>query len=1045
MMTNKKQPRRALWMSVISLILCCTMFVGTTFAWFTDSVTSGNNKIIAGNLDVEVTHTNKSGVEEDILDVENLFKDVTLWEPGAVAYEKLTVKNEGTLALKYMLSINFDNENWIEGTDAKLSEILQVAVVDAADLTGRDAALTAAKAADNADNLKNFVLSGELYPAGTEGKAATDTYGIVIWWEPSANDNRWNVNNDAVVNDYITTGKNELHIDLGVEVFATQLMSENDSFGPDYDGAAPWVGGVNTDWYFADPEASEFTISSAEELAGLAALVNGTAVAPASTYSLRAATETVHDSFKNKTVYLGGNIDLDDMAWTPIGRIGVTSTDFTYAFQGTFDGQDHTVSNLKVSNEGWAGLFGIAYKASIKNVKLYGVTINSNRMAGSLVGQLYGSIDNCHVEKANIMVVPNEVGDSYDNGDKVGGVVGWIGDNGNGHYLTNCSVTGAEITAYRDLGGIAGYVAYSTVVEKNMAKEVEITADQITNHYGEKDINAGAIWGRNSVSSTGDGVVASDNTDENCVIAESYVKDGLYLIGDGQGKVTLDSIPADYENTTVVVPEGVTSIGGYAFSKNSNIEKIVLPSTVTTLNDRAFRDTSASTVVLNEGLTNISYQAFRNALNVETVVIPSTVTTISKEAFQNSGITTLTIPAGVTTIEYGGCRDMKELETVVIEGNVDIPVYAFRACTNLKTVVLKGDDVTFGGGSRGMIFTNKENGDGSAITVYVANETVKERLLAADTAAKDYGGYDIIIGEPPVEVATADALVAALAAGKSVAIVADISDATIKLPATLENVSIKALEGVTLKNSTIMAADGNAISYEGLTFDGITFENSRITITGWRNNGATVKDITVTNCVFKNLDDSTNSAPVHFNMAETEPINGFTFTNNMIDGAIGGQKSGVYAQVTGKVIFTDNVINNVSFRPYVIQVTTDDGVNDEFIVTGNIFSGSAAGRAQGLGNNSEGSDTVKLVVSENIFKGITDAQQICYWSFNAEKTTADLSKNYYDIDITAKPDRIYYNSAAANVEDLVDMGVYPFYTELNADGTIDTGSLVVAP
>ena len=53
-MTNRKTTRRALFMSVISLMLCCAMLVGTTFAWFTDEVTSVNNIIKAGNLDVEL-------------------------------------------------------------------------------------------------------------------------------------------------------------------------------------------------------------------------------------------------------------------------------------------------------------------------------------------------------------------------------------------------------------------------------------------------------------------------------------------------------------------------------------------------------------------------------------------------------------------------------------------------------------------------------------------------------------------------------------------------------------------------------------------------------------------------------------------------------------------------------------------------------------------------------------------------------------------------------------------------------------------------------
>lgn len=547
------------------------------------------------------------------------------------------------------------------------------------------------------------------------------------------------------MDDVAVTGMNQLHIDLGINLFATQLVAENDSFGPDYDAGAAWTGDESFDWYFTDPEALEFTIESAEELAGLAALVNGTATAPVTTYAVDGE-GTVHDDFKGQTINLAANIDLRDVEWTPIGRIGTSSTDFTYAFQGTFDGGNHTISNLNVSNDGWAGLFGIAYGATIKNVKINGASIMSNRMAGTLVGQLYGSIDNCHVSGVDIMVVPNVVGDSYDNGDKVGGIVGWIGDNNNKRTLTNCSVTDSEIGAYRDVGGIAGYAAWSTTISGNKVTETDITVDQTTYFYGEKDPNAGEIWGRNSESSNGDGVIAENNTKENNTITMTYVKNGLTLKASNDD-VTLYLVPADYSNETVNVPEGVAIIGGYAFAYNDSIETIVLPSTVTTLSDRAFRDTSASTVVLNKGLTNISYQAFRNASNVKSVEIPSTVTTISKEAFQNSGITTLTIPATVTTLEYGACRDMKELETVTIEGNVDIPVYAFRACTNLKSVILTGDDVKFGGGSRGMIFTNKENGDGSAITVIVMNETVKERLLAADTAAKDYNGYTIVVAE----------------------------------------------------------------------------------------------------------------------------------------------------------------------------------------------------------------------------------------------------------------------------------------------------------
>ena len=293
--------------------------------------------------------------------------------------------------------------------------------------------------------------------------------------------------------------------------------------------------------------------------------------------------------------------------------------------------------------------------------------------------------------------------------------------------------------------------------------------------------------------------------------------------------------------------------------------------------------------------------------------------------------------------------------------------------------------------------------------------------------------------------ATLAEALAAVQAGETIQLLpVTLTEGTIKLPSPLTNVTIKGAEGAVLKNTTIMAADGNSISYEGLTFDGITFENSRISITGWRTGGASVKDLTVTNCVFKNLDDTSNSAPVHINMAAEEAVENFTFTNNVIDGATGGSKSGVYAQATGNVTFTGNTINNVAFRPYVIQITTDDGIADNFVVTGNTFSGSAAGRAQGLGNNAAGTDNVNLVVSGNIFKGITNTYQICYWNFNEETTTADLSKNYYDIDILANPSKIYYNTAAKNADDLLDMGIYPYYADEAMTQLVNAPAIMVS-
>lgn len=1015
-MKRKNLTRNALFTSIISLLLCVSMLVGTTFAWFTDTVVSGNNVIAAGNLDIELEYAvlNEDGTVKEWKTVNgatNLFSNA-LWEPGHTQVVYLKLSNLGTLALKYQLGINIASENGginVAGNPFKLSDHIYMGVVENAAPTF----VSREKAIEEAQKGANGIIGNGYAKSGSMTADAEDLYMAVVVYMPTT------VGNEA---NY-KTGTNRPEINLGINLFATQLEAEPDSFGTDYDKDAVWTGVADTTWY--NTTDKEFVLTSAEDLAGLAQIVNeGT------------------DTFAGKTVSLGADIDVNNVNWTPIG-VG------SNRFEGTFIGTGYTISNLRVVGEKALGLFGKTFTgAHIEGITIDTAYVSGNDYVGAILGQGYlghNCIKDCTVIDATIIATPyydSEKG-VYDGGAKAGVIAGQA-YNGN---ITGCVVKNSTVTAYRDLGGIAGMhdfdgkagstveasgntvenvtLSYVGVAGKydgdkpnqNMAEVVgriganaTVGANTITNvtmneaNKGAtmiftldeliafaKDVNAGntykgktvilgadidmlnmdwtpignstnkfqgtfdgncktisnlkinmagksnvglfgmttdgeiknltvenaivtgrlnvgvvagtpyttsysnitvkghvevngmayvgGVGGKNAyanwdnitvdvdetsyvnansvengtayrtyvggvvgfngegghsftnitsninvIGSTCDvggafgiahygnkfenvkvtgnvtitdaaeaadaeemggiagvwhnggddvtftdckfdgvltaniteGVDLSDNTivgaaysatgAGNLVITNYVEEDGITYALDGvSGEKTLYLVPADYEGTTVNIPEGVDTIGGYAFAYNKNIETIVLPDSVTTLNDRAFRDTSASTVVLNEGLTNISYQAFRNASNVTSVVIPSTVTTISKEAFQNSGVKELVIPANVTTIEYGGLRDMKELEKVTIEGNVDIPIYAFRACTKLTTVILNGDNVTFGGGnSKGMIFTNKENGDGSAITVTVANEVIKARLLAADTAAKDYGGYTII-------------------------------------------------------------------------------------------------------------------------------------------------------------------------------------------------------------------------------------------------------------------------------------------------------------
>lgn len=230
-MKRKNTMRNALVTSIISMLLCVSMLVGTTFAWFTDEVVSGMNTIVAGNLDIEVTNA-----DGDITGQKELFDDVTLWEPGVVAYENLTLVNKGTLALKYAMYMNFDGQNYVieaDGTKTNygLASKLKVAVVPGG-VEGNREAMIAAGTKAGWNTLENLAKTGELYPTNnmpTDGKNA-ETYGLVIYWEPADDDNNWNVKNGKT-----TTDEKPLHIDLGINVVATQLTYEEDSIDNKYD------------------------------------------------------------------------------------------------------------------------------------------------------------------------------------------------------------------------------------------------------------------------------------------------------------------------------------------------------------------------------------------------------------------------------------------------------------------------------------------------------------------------------------------------------------------------------------------------------------------------------------------------------------------------------------------------------------------------------------------------------------------------------------------------------------------------------------------
>ena len=214
-MNNKRATKRALLTSVMALVMCVVMMVGTTFAWFTDTASTGVNKIVAGNLKVDIVGADS----EDHIEKLNFTKvagaegEALLWEPGCrYLTEGFRIANKGNLALKWKAEINKGGARdgkVVGSTIAKDGKSL-LDVIDFYVVT------KAADGTETAVAIENF--TGKL--AANVGKS--ETYYIKGVMQTTAG------------NDY-----QDLTLDgITITVYATQDTVENDSFGNTYDEGA---------------------------------------------------------------------------------------------------------------------------------------------------------------------------------------------------------------------------------------------------------------------------------------------------------------------------------------------------------------------------------------------------------------------------------------------------------------------------------------------------------------------------------------------------------------------------------------------------------------------------------------------------------------------------------------------------------------------------------------------------------------------------------------------------------------------------------------
>ena len=280
-----------------------------------------------------------------------------------------------------------------------------------------------------------------------------------------------------------------------------------------------------------DAVAKTVKIETAEQLAAFAAAVNAGA------------------TYAGYTVTLGADIYLDNKVWTPIGDC--VSGKY---FQGTFDGQGNTIYGLYVDNSedesqySTSGLFGWVdkAKATIKNLNIDGATVKGSHWVGAIAGYFTGTIENCSVNDS--IIIGYNVNDDA-NGDKVGGIVGCLNEHS---YLNNNTVVNSTITGNRDIGGIAGSVAKSTIEMKNNKVEETVITYGTTKDYG----SAGAIVsGRTGYTPDNTNVA----TDVLILHAIATTEELAVALNAGETEITLTA--GNFELPSTIAGKTVTIMG----------------------------------------------------------------------------------------------------------------------------------------------------------------------------------------------------------------------------------------------------------------------------------------------------------------------------------------------------------------------------------------------------------------------------------------------------------------------------------------------------
>ena len=497
MNNNQKATKRALLTSVMALVMCVVMLVGTTFAWFTDTASTGVNKIQAGNLDIELQMKDNDGnwvkAEGKTLTFktkDNRAADKILWEPGCT-YElpELRIVNKGNLALKYKVIIN-----GIEG-DAKLNEAIDWTITRGNendkltdDISGFEYKMLPKAAGDADYPSQTFTIKGTMKEeAGNEYQGLSiDGIGITVvatqyTYEKDSIDDQYDANANATIQVNSENIQDYLDGKYGSIDGMTLVLAAGD-YGRIEFGRATAYAGSNTKYYLRGTESNPDAIKQA-----IAAHPQGGAGTPVYVRSMSNVTLKAADGETvtiNGLVAFGGQVAKNNFYSKDfvVGRDMPEETNYNISYY-----IEQKWSNITFEGLIFTGGVNIeAYQGNtlIDNVKFDNCKFNVNDTDTNMENCIRLNVDGNQAKANNLVVTNCEFVDGY---------IAVLTDG-----MPNVTVTGSKfsgltrhaINPMMNWGGAPGYgrITVTGNTFKNMTNATKGTILRMG------DVGAGAVF-----------------------------------------------------------------------------------------------------------------------------------------------------------------------------------------------------------------------------------------------------------------------------------------------------------------------------------------------------------------------------------------------------------------------------------------------------------------------------------------------------------------------------------------------------------------------